>query len=471
MTPLPIHYNTDLMLPYGIECADFALAHQAKAVRSGLISAGPNKMQTIKKCFLPVAVVCAFASSALAQSTPTPTPTSTPLAVLDEQYGTAPTGVPLYWKAIPPDPILFPGRRSAVLVVHEGGFRNNDPGNMDVARDLAMAGYLALAIEYRLAPPHLTMNSPRHCCPGQNDVGDDGYYPESKDDMRMAILAARADARCNGKVGAIGGSAGGAILIYWAGTGTAGGDRLDVAISLSPQTDFHDPASLTDTKRPSFAFGVTNYVNSTDSSNGGPLDLASPYRFVTSSMCPYFIIASDNDTTPLEQYPDMIRALDAAGVTNYRGLLVPNSSTHGFEFWPDLKGDMISFLEAGFAAAEPTPTPTETPTPTPSPTATATTTPPPTPTPTATPAPPSITTQPANTTVNAGETARFRVTASGTAPLHYQWRKNGVDIPRATKASYTTPPVVSGDNGSLFSVIVSNRAGSVTSNNAILTVR
>src|SRR5207244_12666307 len=128
-----------------------------------------------------------------------------------------------------------------------------------------------------------------------------------------------------------------------------GDDRLDVAVSLSPQTDFHDPASLTDTKRPNFAFGVMTYVNSTDASNGGPLDLASPYRFVTSSMCPYFIIASDNDTTPLEQYPDMIRALDAAGVTNYQALLRANSNLHGFAYWSDVKDDVIEFLEAAFA--------------------------------------------------------------------------------------------------------------------------
>ena len=216
-------------------------------------------MPRMKKCLLPMAVVCSFASSVLAQSTPTPTPTptSTPLSVLYEQYGTAPTGVPLGWKAIPPDPVLFPGPRPAVLVVHEGGFRNNDPGNMDAARDLAIAGYLALAIEFRLAPPHTPMNSPRHCCPGQNDVGDEGHYPESKDDIRMAIRAARADARCNGKVGAVGGSSGGSLAIYWAGTGTAGDDKLDVAVSLSPQTDFHDPASLADTRRANFANAVT----------------------------------------------------------------------------------------------------------------------------------------------------------------------------------------------------------------------
>jgi hypothetical protein len=84
--------------------------------------------------------------------------------------------------------------------------------------------------------------------------------------------------------------------------------------------------------------------------------------------------------------------------------------------------------------------------------------------------PPTITTQPANTTVKAGKTAKFTVTAAGTTPLSYQWRKNGVNIAGATKASYTTQKTTSADNGALFSVIVTNSIGSVTSNNATLTV-
>jgi hypothetical protein len=83
---------------------------------------------------------------------------------------------------------------------------------------------------------------------------------------------------------------------------------------------------------------------------------------------------------------------------------------------------------------------------------------------------PTITTQPANRTVTIGQTASFSVVASGTAPLSYQWRKNGTNISGATSSSYTTPATVSSDNGATFSVVVSNSAGSVTSNNATLTV-
>jgi len=83
---------------------------------------------------------------------------------------------------------------------------------------------------------------------------------------------------------------------------------------------------------------------------------------------------------------------------------------------------------------------------------------------------PSITTQPVNQTVTVGQTATFTVVATGTAPLSYQWQKNGTAISGATSASYTTAATTSSDNGAQFVVVVSNTAGSVTSNAATLTV-
>src|SRR5204862_518296 len=83
---------------------------------------------------------------------------------------------------------------------------------------------------------------------------------------------------------------------------------------------------------------------------------------------------------------------------------------------------------------------------------------------------PTITTQPASQTVTAGQTATFTVTAAGTAPLSYQWQKNGTTIGSATAASYTTPATTASDNGAQFTVVVSNAAGSVTSSAAALTV-
>jgi PQQ-like domain len=83
---------------------------------------------------------------------------------------------------------------------------------------------------------------------------------------------------------------------------------------------------------------------------------------------------------------------------------------------------------------------------------------------------PTITTQPVDATGTVGGTATFAVVASGTAPLAYQWQKNGTAITGATGASYTTPAIQAADNGATFAVVVSNSAGSATSNSAKLTV-
>ncbi len=83
---------------------------------------------------------------------------------------------------------------------------------------------------------------------------------------------------------------------------------------------------------------------------------------------------------------------------------------------------------------------------------------------------PYITAQPVNQTVTAGQTATFSVTAAGTAPLAYQWQKNGADIAGATTASYTTAVTTTSDSGEQFRVVVSNSGGSVTSMPATLTV-
>jgi len=88
----------------------------------------------------------------------------------------------------------------------------------------------------------------------------------------------------------------------------------------------------------------------------------------------------------------------------------------------------------------------------------------------AAPVAPTITTQPSNQTVTAGQTATFSVAASGTAPLSYQWNKNGAPISGASSSSYTTPTTTTSDNGALFTVVLSNAIGSVTSNAATLNV-
>lgn len=82
---------------------------------------------------------------------------------------------------------------------------------------------------------------------------------------------------------------------------------------------------------------------------------------------------------------------------------------------------------------------------------------------------PVILTQPSSQAVTVGGSVTLTVLASGTQPLSYQWRKAGVAIPGATGSSLVLHPVLATD-AAVYSVVVSNSVGSVTSAGATLTV-
>lgn len=83
---------------------------------------------------------------------------------------------------------------------------------------------------------------------------------------------------------------------------------------------------------------------------------------------------------------------------------------------------------------------------------------------------PTITGHPANQVVDDGQSASFTVEATGTAPLTYQWKRNGIDIPGASLGTYRIEAASLADDAAQFSVVVSNAAGSATSNPSVLTV-
>jgi len=85
-------------------------------------------------------------------------------------------------------------------------------------------------------------------------------------------------------------------------------------------------------------------------------------------------------------------------------------------------------------------------------------------------APPSITADPQNQTVTAGQTAVFTVVASGTTPLSYQWYLHtSTPLDGATNSTLAVANAQTNDAGG-YSVIVSNSLGSATSAVATLTV-
>ena len=82
---------------------------------------------------------------------------------------------------------------------------------------------------------------------------------------------------------------------------------------------------------------------------------------------------------------------------------------------------------------------------------------------------PTITVQPAGLTTTVGASVSLTVVASGEPSPTYQWRRNGSAIAGATAASFSLPSAQISDSGT-YSVVVSNQAGSVTSDTVTVTV-
>ena len=85
------------------------------------------------------------------------------------------------------------------------------------------------------------------------------------------------------------------------------------------------------------------------------------------------------------------------------------------------------------------------------------------------PTAPTISSQPTSVTVTTGQTATFTVSATGTAPLSYQWFMNTTAVGTNSSTLTITQTPIS-DNAAQIYVTVSNAAGTVTSNTVTLNV-
>ncbi len=265
-----------------------------------------------------------------------------------EVYGTASDGTVLHWVVYTP---TTPGPWPVVLVIHGGGFYSgsptSSPESVDCGNDLAAAGYLALSIEYRLAPPGML--------PGQTSLG---LFPDQTADVKLAVRTARHDPRCNGQVGAIGGSAGGYHTAYAATTGTRGDDRIDVGVGLSGAydlSDFSPSQNITN-----FTDYVTAFVGVTTAGTTA-LRNASPAWVVDRTVSPLYLVNTVEDPMPYSQLSDLLAHLEAVGAQNYQALTLPGNA-HSFANWPAVKEHALQFLAAAFTGtSEPSPSPAPTP--------------------------------------------------------------------------------------------------------------
>jgi len=88
---------------------------------------------------------------------------------------------------------------------------------------------------------------------------------------------------------------------------------------------------------------------------------------------------------------------------------------------------------------------------------------------------PGIASQPANQFVYQGQNASLSVTATGTGPLNYQWRRNNTKLANSTHLSgtqsnlLTINSALTNDSGR-YTVVITNSSGSITSQVAVLIV-
>ena len=253
----------------------------------------------------------------------------TGFAYTTEVFATADDGTLLHWDVYQP---LTSPPYPVVLVIHGGAWKEGNPHSSPIplcAQDLADAGYIALSIEYRLAPPGML--------PGQISSG---RFPDQTHDVTLAIIAARSDPRGDGRVMAVGGSCGGTHAIVGSAIGTPGYDRLDAAVCLSGAYDFSDR-----TRYKSLHFFVRSVVNYCGTHSITILEDDSPVAMVASDISPVLMFETKHDEMPFTQLRDMTSTLDALGVTNYQSVILPGH-LHAFDYWRQVKDQAIAFLNS-----------------------------------------------------------------------------------------------------------------------------
>lgn len=301
----------------------------------------------------------AFAPPTPALVKATPTPGS--MVTGPFTFSTAPDGSLCQWMRYTPS---GGGPWPIIVIVHGGAFSQGSMNNVAVqALDMQTAGYLALAINYRLGLGLIT-NQPAtfDYGAGTRRTGVDGptsNIHDELDDVRAAIVAARADSHCNGKVFLLGGSAGGTLCMMAALTGTVGTTKPDAVVCLSGSYDGSDVSGLRVPTPPAvapFTEAWETHVNVTiETTPSAPsitsIQNASPVYQTIANIPHMLLICSANDPIQPQQLPDMVTTLTALGITfvdypttgNYQKNVCPGKK-HSWDYWldPAATGDSVT---------------------------------------------------------------------------------------------------------------------------------
>ena len=251
-------------------------------------------------------------------SGPTPTPTSCPPVGRDVQYGSA-GGAPLLLDVYLPS---GGAPHPAVVVVHGGAWVSGDKSLWAAeGQRLAGEGFAAFVANYRLAPP-----------------GGNWPSPAALDDLRAAVAWIRANAACYGvdpgRVGALGGSAGGNLAMLL-GTGTpSGGPAVSAVVAWSGPTDLVELSG---------GGIIPSYIGCGYSTCPDRWQAASPIYWVSAGDAPTFLANSTDELIPASQAQRMAGALRGAGVPSQ--LVLVEGSAHSRSLEGAVWGGSIAFLQ------------------------------------------------------------------------------------------------------------------------------
>lgn len=249
----------------------------------------------------------------------------------------SPDGVPLKLDAYVPG---SPGPHAGVIVIHGGGFRFGDrTWETNLATALLGAGFAAFSIDYRLAPEF--------------------PFPAAVDDVFAAVAWVRAHAAeygvDPGKIGAIGGSAGGhlaAMLAVLGGGSLDHGSRIAAAVSWSGPMDLgalvREAGDAVVAESLTIRDLLEGFLACRGSSCTRPFRNASPVRFVDPSDAPMLLVNSVGEYIPIGQARGMAAELRRAGVSVR--VIEMSGEGHAGEYAHDpIPGSPSTVLDASIA--------------------------------------------------------------------------------------------------------------------------
>jgi acetyl esterase/lipase len=223
----------------------------------------------------------------------------------DVSYGTA-GGVDLLMDVYRPPSGSPP--YPAVVVIHGGGWYTGDKSDADVVKAskvLAIAGYVAFNIDYRLAPEH--------------------PFPAADEDAAAAVRFVRENADAYGvdpaRIGLAGLSAGSTIAGYVAYSGSGSwtsGSRVAAVVTWS------GPFDLVAYTRQSSNSSIESLGHGWLAGEGNGTQVArsaSPIAYVDASDPPLLMTNAEHEQSPLAQPEAMKARLEAAGIPVYLRVL------------------------------------------------------------------------------------------------------------------------------------------------------